>query len=282
MRGGAGSAQPGERVPRRAAPRHDAAPVASTRYDLVTPAGEATTERHDDVTAPLPAPGEPRRTLLAFAPYIVVSVLHVAVLVAGLDDAASASKLLLMPALALAVLLTARPLRGAVPVLLLVAIGLSWGGDALLNIPGDLGFVVGLASFLLAHVAYVVLFLRLPARGRRLPAWTAVYAAWYAAFLALLGPHLGALLVPVALYGLVLGVMAALAGGLGGLLAVGGALFVVSDSVLALGRFLPGYAFPPHDLVVMSTYLAAQGLIALGVVGVLRRRVSSGAPASTV
>ena len=183
----ADAASGGVRVP-------DAAPGASARYDLVTPAGETTTERHDDVTAPLPAPGEPRRTLLAFAPYIVVSVLHVAVLVAGLDDAARASKLLLMPALALAVLLTARPLRGTVPVLLLVAIGLSWGGDALLNIPGDLGFVVGLASFLLAHVTYVVLFLRLPARGRRLPAWTAVYAAWYVAFLALLAPHLGGLL----------------------------------------------------------------------------------------
>jgi hypothetical protein len=47
---------------------------------------------------------------------------------------------------------------------------------------------------------------------------------------------------------------------------VGGALFVTSDSVLALGRFLPGYDFAPHDLVVMSTYLAAQGLIAVGVV----------------
>ena len=65
-------------------PRHG----ASARYDLVTPAGETTTERHDDVTAPLPAPGDRRRTLLAFAPYVVVSMLHVAVLVAGLDDAA--------------------------------------------------------------------------------------------------------------------------------------------------------------------------------------------------
>ena len=248
----------------------------------MTPAGETTTERHDDVTASLPEPGNRRATLLAFAPYLVLSVVHVAVLVAGFDEAARATKLLLMPALALAVLLTARPLRGAASVrLLLVAIGFSWGGDALLNIPGDLGFVVGLASFLLAHITYVVLFLRLPARGRRLPAWTIAYAAWYVAFLALLQPHLGGLLVPVALYGLVLGVMAAIAGGLGGVIAVGGALFVVSDSVLALGRFLPGYEFAAHDPVVMSTYLAAQALIALGIVGVLRRTVSSGELAST-
>ena len=232
------------------------------------------------MTASPPEPGDRRRTLLAFAPYLVLSVVHVAVLVAGLDEAARVTKLLLMPALALAVLVTARPLRGAVPMLLLVAIGFSWGGDALLNLPGDLGFVVGLASFLLAHVTYVALFLRLPAGGRRPPVWTVAYAAWYVAFLALLQPHLGGLLLPVALYGLVLGVMAAIAGGLGGLIAVGGALFVASDSVLALGRFLPGYEFAPHDLVVMSTYLAAQGLIAFGVVRVPRRRISSAALAA--
>ena len=105
---------------------------------------------------------------------------------------------------------------------------------------------------------------------RRLPTWALAYVAWYVAFLVLLGPHLGGLLVPVAVYGAVLGTMAALAGGRGGVIAVGGALFVVSDSVLALGRFLPGYEFALHDLVVMSTYVAAQGLIAWGALADLR------------
>jgi uncharacterized membrane protein YhhN len=217
------------------------------------------------VTARLAHPDDRRRLLLAFTPYLVVSVVHVVGLAFGFDDVARASKLLLMPALALAVVLTARPLRAAVPVLLLVAIAFSWIGDGALTVAGDLWFLIGLTAFLLAHVTYVVLFLRM--RGRtRLPAWTTVFVIWYAAFLTLLGPDLGALFAPVAAYGLVLGVMAALAGGLGGAIAVGGALFVVSDSVLALGRFLPGYDFAPHDVVVMSTYLAAQGLIASGVV----------------
>ena len=216
-----------------------------------------------------------RRILLAFAPYLLVSIAHVAALAAGLDDVARLSKLVLMPALVLAVMLGLRPLRGLAPALLLVAIVLSWGGDASLTLAGDLWFVVGLASFLLAHVAYIALFLRMPGGGPRLPAWTACYAVWYLVFLAMLGPHLGALLAPVAVYGLVLGVMAALAGRLGGLIATGGALFVVSDSVLALGRFLPGYDFGPHDVVVMSTYVAAQGLIALGVVKGYRGGVSS-------
>lgn len=230
--------------------------------------GSTTDPRPDRGAAP--SSGDRRRVLLAFAPYLLLSILHVAVLVVGLDDVARVSKLLLMPALGLAVVLIARPLRAAAPVLLLVAIGFSWGGDASLTFTGDLWFVVGLASFLLAHVTYIVLFLRMRRGDRRLPPWTAAYAVWYAAFLVLLGPDLDALFAPVALYGLVLGAMAALAGRLGGLIAAGGALFVVSDSVLALGRFLPGYDFAPHDLVVMSTYLAAQGFIAFGVVRTAR------------
>jgi uncharacterized membrane protein YhhN len=218
------------------------------------------------VTEPLREAGDHRRSLLAFAPYIAVSLLHLAMVAAGFDEGARLTKILLMPALALAVLLAMRPVRSAAAALLLLAIGFSWGGDASLTLPGDLWFVVGLASFLLAHVAYIALFLHLRSRGRRLPVWTLVYVAWFAVFLALLWSHLGGLLAPVAVYGLVLGAMAAFAGGNGGPIALGGALFVVSDSVLALGRFLPGYEFAPHDLVVMATYLGAQGLIAWGVV----------------
>jgi len=227
------------------------------------------------VTDSLPDSGDRRRLLPAFLPYLVLSAVHLVLLSTGPAWAVTATKALLMPLLALAVVMVARPLRGRTIGLLLLAIALSWGGDVALSFPGQLLFVVGLCLFLLGHVAYIVPFLRLRPRGRRLPVWTLVYVAWYAAFLALLGPDLGVLFVPVAIYGLVLGAMAALAGGIGGVIALGGALFVVSDSVLALGRFLPGYEFALHDLTVMSTYLAAQGLIALGVV-----RLSAPAPSS--
>ena len=208
--------------------------------------------------------------LRPFVPYIALSLVQLVVLYTGPGWAVTSSKALLMPLLAAGVLVALRrPLRSQVW-LLLAALAGSWVGDVLLSFPG--WFMPGLLAFLAAHVAFIVLFLRLPvtAGRRRLPAWTLVYAAWYVAFLALLGAHLGALLVPVAVYGAVLGTMAALAGGRGGVIALGGAFFVVSDSVLALGRFLPGYEFALHDLVVMSTYLAAQGLIAWGVVTGLR------------
>jgi uncharacterized membrane protein YhhN len=204
-----------------------------------------------------------RRLVAALGPFVLASALHLVTLQTGPDWAVTATKAVLMPLLALAVLVVARPRRDAAVALLLAAIGLSWAGDVALSLPG--GFVAGLVCFLLAHLGYITLFLRMPRARRRPPAWTLVYLAWFPLFLALLGPHTGALLVPVALYGVVLGAMGTCAALHGLLVAAGGALFVMSDSVLALGRFLPGYDFPLHDLVVMSSYLAAQALITVGV-----------------
>lgn len=210
------------------------------------------------------------RVVRLFLPYLAVSLVQLVVLYSGPAWAVTTSKALLMPLLAAAVVVAVRRPRPPQVWLLVAALAGSWVGDVLLSFPG--WFVPGLLAFLAAHLVFIVLFLRLPPQPgrRRLPRWTLVYFAWYAAFLALLGPHLGALLVPVAVYGAVLGTMAALAGGRAGVIAVGGALFVASDTVLALGRFLPGYEFAVHDLAVMSTYLAAQGLIAWGVVAGLR------------
>ncbi|UOE44696.1 lysoplasmalogenase [Agromyces larvae] len=220
-----------------------------------------------------------RSLLRPFLPFLVLSAAQLVLLVTGPGLGVTTTKALLMPALAAAVIVLVRPSRGAPLVLLLVAIGCSWAGDVLLSFPGELWFVLGLLSFLAAHAVYIALFVGLPREGRLVTPWAAVYAVWYAAFLLLLGPDLGGMLVPVAVYGLVLGTMAALAAAQGGVVAIGGALFVVSDSVLALGRFLPGYdAIVPgaaHDLIVMTTYLAAQALIAFGAVRVLGARVRS-------
>lgn len=228
---------------------------------------------------------------MTFTPYLVLCAVHLVLLETGPDWSVTTTKALLMPLLALGVVLAARRSAFATPWPLLLAIGLSWAGDVALSFPGM--FVVGLGAFLLAHVAYITVFLRMPGdltpgdrtpRSRpRPPLWTLVYAAWFVGFVALLGPHTGVLLVPVALYGLVLGLMATFAASRGPIMALGGALFVVSDSVLGLGRFLPGYEFALHDLTVMSTYLAAQLLISLGVLAALRAAApSSGAPGRRV
>lgn len=243
-----------------------------------------------------------RTVLSPFVPYLALSLVHLVILSTGPGWAVTLTKALLMPVLALAVVLAMRAVRadrarsiagtgpvadagaprfGATPWLLLAGIAFSWGGDVALSFPGDGWFVVGLGSFLAAHLVYLSMFVAMrragagptgmPRPAPRVPVWALViYPVWYVGFLSLLGPHTGALLVPVAAYGLALGAMAALAAGNGPLVATGGALFVVSDSVLGLGRFLPGYDFAWHDAAVMVSYLAAQGFIALGVVVSLR------------
>ena len=46
---------------------------------------------------------------------------------------------------------------------------------------------------------------------------------------------------------------------------MGGALFLVSDGLIALDAFVDGFGLPAQGFVVMATYLAAQALIVAGV-----------------
>jgi uncharacterized membrane protein YhhN len=222
------------------------------------------------------------RPVPAFTPFIVVSIVQVVAIGAGADALVQVTKPLLMPALAIAVVLARLGTRYTLAVgLLLLAIGLSWLGDLSLMVPGDLWFVVGLGSFLLAHVAYLVLFIRIGGFGRP-RVWAIVYAVWFVVFLAVLIPGLGSLVVPVVLYGLVLGAMAAMATRVSVVVGVGAAVFVVSDTILALSRFLPAVVIPGHDVLTMLTYCLGQGIIAAGVLAVLARSTRAGtAPAPT-
>ncbi|MCI0158637.1 lysoplasmalogenase [Leifsonia shinshuensis] len=202
---------------------------------------------------------------LPFLPYIVVGITHLVAILTGADTVVAVTKPLLMPALLLALLLSLPSRRGETVVLASLGILFGWLGDLSLMDLGP-GFVVGLAFFLLGHVAYIVLFVR-RMRSRRLPRWwSAAYVPWFAGLLAVLAPHAGALLVPLALYGLALAVLGITGSACSPWIASGAALFVVSDSLLGLDRFLPGFALPQVDLAIMLTYIAAQGLICWGVV----------------
>ena len=139
-------------------------------------------------------------------------------------------------------------------------------GDIWLMLPGD-RFVPGLASFLVAHLAYLTALTTgvplgsVPAIG--LPvAGVAVMLLW------LLWPSLGRYRWPVTLYAVVLGAMtwqalsrASVLGTRGSMLAAtGAALFLVSDSALAVRRFRGSFRL--DQAVVMLTYVAAQALLA--------------------
>ncbi|WP_348787235.1 lysoplasmalogenase [Leifsonia sp. NPDC080035] len=201
---------------------------------------------------------------LPFLPYIVVGIVHLIAVLAGADALVALTKPLLMPALLLALLLALPVRRGETALLAGLGILFGWLGDLSLMDVGP-GFVIGLAFFLLGHLAYIVLFWR-RLRVRRPRWWSAVYVLWYAGLLAVLAPHAGGMLVPLALYGLTLAVLGITASACSPWIATGAALFVVSDSLLGLDRFLPGFALTQADAAIMLTYILAQGIICWGVV----------------
>jgi len=148
----------------------------------------------------------------------------------------------------------------------LAGLVLSLGGDIALLWPKD-GFLPGLVSFLFAHLAYLIGF----TRDRRFAAARlpfALYTLVAAGILALLWPGVpGALRLPVAIYVVCLVSMAAQAAVLwrtgverAGVLALGGALFVASDALLATNRF--AVALPAANLWTLATYWLAQWCIA--------------------
>lgn len=131
-------------------------------------------------------------------------------------------------------------------------------GDALLEL-GPVYFVHGLLAFLGGHVVYTIGFLR--AGRRRLPLAAPVILALYAAAFAFwLWPHLGALQAPVVVYMAAITAMAASSFRLRPLAAAGAGLFLVSDSLLAAGRFVS--PVPAGDFLIWITYYSAQSLIA--------------------
>ena len=144
------------------------------------------------------------------------------------------------------------------------ALVLSLAGDVFL-LPAVDRFVPGLASFLLAHVAYVVGFWQVEPRRE-----TAVLAVLLLAPVAV--RVVGAvrrrepeLTVPVVVYISVIAAMMASALRYGNAVGmVGAGLFAVSDSILAIDRFDVHRRWMPT--AVMVTYHGAQALLVLSLV----------------
>lgn len=203
------------------------------------------------------------------AAFLLAGLVHLGALVAGADTVADVSQALLMPALAGFVATATRWPRGHLVRWTLAALGASWLGDSLpALLEGDASFLAMVGCFLLAQVAYVVAFAphaRSSVAYRR-PLGLVAYAAVLVGLVAWCAPHAGAMLVPVAVYGGCLVAMAVLSTGVSRLAGVGGAVFVLSDSLIALDHFVPGWHLPGQDVWVMVTYLVGQALIAVAVV----------------
>ena len=144
------------------------------------------------------------------------------------------------------------------------ALALGGVGDVALLSRGDLAFMAGLASFLAGHLAWIAA-LRQRQGGGRLrarPALAAPYLVAFGMLNAYLWKRTGKDRIPVIVYSTVLLAMSLAALDSGSpKAAAGGALFLVSDSLLALEKFA-GLHLPAHEGLVMMTYTSAQALLA--------------------
>ncbi len=147
-----------------------------------------------------------------------------------------------------------------------ISLGLlfSLAGDIILDWPADL-FVFGLGAFLIGHLCYLVAYLSDSQRFAPLALLLAL-AAGGGMFAVLASRPLGPLLIPVAFYALTISAMLwralarvgepKIARASAWLAAVGAVLFVISDSLIGINRFVAPFDAARYAIIV--TYWLGQ------------------------
>ena len=159
----------------------------------------------------------------------------------------------------------------------LAALFFCWLGDVLLMFQGEIYFILGLVAFLIGHLFYIVTFRQLkwttgktllPTQKVRFPLPIVLATI---GLMVVLQPKLGAMLIPVLVYAIVIMIMAISAlfrngftnpSSFGWVFA-GAIFFMISDSTLAINKFHT--QFIGASIIIMSTYVTAQFMIVRGV-----------------
>jgi len=179
-----------------------------------------------------------------------------------------------VPLLLIGAAATASFSNGAIQVVLIGALALSCVGDVALMLPDpkERLFIVGLSSFLVAHVLFVVALLAMPHGSFLVGIVVAVAIGSVPSIMVLrsIARTAPELLGPVAVYCLTITVMAGAAvasglgrGGLNWVVVVGGLSFVASDLMLAINRFVR--PLPRAALIVHVTYHVAIAGLTIGI-----------------
>jgi len=189
-------------------------------------------------------------------------------------------KLMVKTPLSLLFILTASLQSQPIPsyfTYMLIGFILCLGGDVLLIFPQRKAFLLGLVSFLLGHVLYVVAFFNISQISS--PAWivTLIIVCVSIGVFFWLKPHLGSMMVPVILYIVVITSMVIGAGSVlfdstlsptgTKVVFIGALLFYLSDLFVARHRFIkPEFI---NRMVGLPLYYSGQFLLAfsVGIVG---------------
>lgn len=154
----------------------------------------------------------------------------------------------------------------------LLALSFSLIGDVFLMFNKDDGllFILGIAAFLIGHVFYILAFSRILIENKVKFNWFLIVLVGllFSATIPLLVLRAGEFAIPVFMYSLTICTMLAFAlqllkvKGVGVIISIGAALFVISDSLIAILKFITPISH--GGWWVMLTYIAAQYLIIIG------------------
>ena len=196
----------------------------------------------------------------------------------GIDEMAAAVKPALMPLLAASVLSYATNRRLDRKKLTLLVSALIFGavGDICLLFDAFPLFAGGIGAFLIGHLCYISIFGRESWKGMDWKGWVLglILMSGLVFGLIKLLHIVGTLLPPMAVYGSVLmllmfstfcGLLRLRDKGTWFLLFLGSVLFTFSDCMIAAGTFQV-LQFPLQEFVIMTTYVVAQSLLAIGTV----------------
>ena len=208
--------------------------------------------------------------------YKLVLVGDVTGIASGIDYLHVFCKPLLMPILIWGIYSKRKEIAATPWPFITAGLFFSWAGDLfLLYEARDVNFFIGgLASFLLAHICYIIYYFKIGASItsalKKHPLWLMIAIAYSVALVVLLFPKLGSLLIPVIAYATILTIM--LIGSIAAIPAVskkasvlfvtGAMAFVASDSLLAINKFYQPFAMA--GVLIMITYGVAQLLITRG------------------
>ena len=212
--------------------------------------------------------------------YLLIGVLEVSAEALGNDTLRLITKPLLMPVLILFFFNAVKPSLNKTHKLLMVAFIFSWFGDVFLMFVrfNELFFLAGLASFLITHVLYVVCFAKVAIKEEKalLPSkfWILIpLLAYFGLLMRAFFPNVPAdMQIPVAVYSATIALMVVFAINRYGrvndksfsLVLAGALMFMFSDSLIALNKFLFEGSLSFAGVGIMILYISGQYLIASG------------------
>jgi uncharacterized membrane protein YhhN len=210
-----------------------------------------------------------------FTIFIGISVVYLTFIVFGRDDVSWFIKPLLLPFLLLSVYKFG---SFNTKNWLISALFFSWIGDVILLFAdkGELYFIFGLVSFLIAHLLFIILFIKQNSEKihkKKTLYWVGfiLVLAYLLGMLLVLIPKLGSLKFAVGIYAITISLM--LLQSIKGcfdwkkkakyLILIGAIFFVSSDSILAINKFHSPLS--NASFFIMITYLIAQFFITFGI-----------------